>query len=107
MADRNPLAAEDLLRRVRDEMGRQDVKWGWPLPKRYLVDDPRLAQENRLSEDYARRPGTRKRWNVIAAEEDGEVARAGERSDERVKELIHSAAVKLSWAQAILESRDG
>lgn len=109
---RNPIAAEELLHRVLVEMRRQDVKWGWPRPEAFLALDSSktcaqslpglmLHLEFRSREVLAEQPS----WDAILGEELGEVIRA-EVPDDRVEELVQVAAVCLSWAQSILESRD-
>ena len=111
---RDPVTAEALLDRLREEMLiRQDEKWGWPRPVEFLEDDFGAPEDVTISlSEIFDEMETRSRflfrerrpcWEAIIGEEIGEVGRTGERSGDRVKELIEVAAVALSWAQAILE----
>ncbi len=104
---RPPMKMECLMDCVREEMRRQDEKWGWPRPVKFLEDDDDLHGVFVWLEKKARQLFAKGKpcWMAILGEEIGEVAR--ESKEVRIAELVQVAAVALSWAQAIEEQGEG
>ena len=77
---------------------------------RAIVLEKVLAERERQDTMYGNQSGhSDEYWNVIATEENGEVARAiWEKDDEHMyEEIIQACAVYFAWAEAIHQRKEG
>jgi len=77
---------------------------------RAIVLEAVLAERERQDTMYGNQSGhSDEYWNVIATEENGEVARAiWEKDDENMyEEIIQACAVYFAWAEAIHQRKEG
>ena len=77
---------------------------------RAAVMEDVLAERERQDTMYCNQSGhSDEYWNVIATEENGEVARAiWEKDDENMyEEIIQACAVYFAWAEAIHQRKEG
>ena len=77
---------------------------------RAIVLEAVLAERERQDTMYGNQSGhSDEYWNVIATEENGEVARAiWEKDDENMyEENIQACAVYFAWAEAIHQRKEG
>ena len=77
---------------------------------RAIVLEAVLAERERQDTMYGNQSGhSDEYWNVIATEENGEVARAiWEKDDENMyAEIIQACAVYFAWAEAIHQRKEG
>ena len=77
---------------------------------RAIVLEAVLAERERQDTMYGNQSGhSDEYWNVIATEENGEVARAiWEKDDDNMyEEIIQACAVYFAWAEAIHQRKEG
>ena len=77
---------------------------------RAMVLEAVLAERERQDTMYGNQSGhSDEYWNVIATEENGEVARAiWEKDDENMyEEIIQACAVYFAWPEAIHQRKEG
>ncbi len=77
---------------------------------RAIVLEKVLAERERQDTMYGNQSGhSDEYWNVIATEENGEVARAiwEKDNDHMYEEIIQACAVYFAWAEAIHQRKEG
>lgn len=77
---------------------------------RAIVLEKVLAERERQDAMYGNQSGhSDEYWNVIATEENGEVARAiwEKDNDHMYEEIIQACAVYFAWAEAIHQRKEG